>query len=487
MNKVGAGTLMYKAGEIKGLSASDMASKLYQDAEAKLGHERNKKYVAQFKPSDFDQSPKTAQEMTYTSYPPGRAGEVARWFEAGNPVENHAASIGSVLAFSAAVCGRSWSTGGPTEDGINLYVCLLCPSGGGKEWMWGGLGRIIAAAGLRDEIGKIISPQPASEASLVDTLQESPSTVLRLSEMGVWLQKILQSGAGMGPEKGIERALLDLYSRSAPGSTYQGPRRTKSERVAIIEPSVSVFGDSTLTKIYSALSDDAAQSGLVGRMLFLSAPIGSDRYTASTGPIDPAIEAYLQDMAQHWTTSSNEFRSPVKWSEEANDANRKQFDDWSKKKAGSAEHVRLLINRVRQNAQRIAANLGIWDNPNAPEVKKAHVEWAWLECMRSANMLLAAYESGDIQSSHSASTLEILSDYCLAKCGIGEQIERRTLQNGLKRKLVKDFSQYSRVLKDTLADALACGILAPVPRNDLKEGTIGVVYYYNGPPPTDKH
>lgn len=464
-----------------------MASELLREAEADLGHERTKKYMAKFSAADFDESPKVAKEMGYTSYPPGRAGEVARWLEAGNPVENHAASIGSVLAFSAAVCGRSWSTGGPTEDGINLYVCLLCPSGGGKEWMWGGLTKIIAAAGLRDEIGKIISPQPASEASLVDTLQESPSTVLRLSEMGVWLQKILQSGAGAGPERGIERALLDLYSRSAPGSAYQGPRRTKTERISIIEPSVSVFGDSTLTKIYSALSDDAAQSGLVGRMLFLSAPVGADRYTASTGPLDPAVEGYLQDMAQHWTTGATDMRLPVQWSPEADQANRKQFEAWSTQKAGAPEHVRLLINRVRQNAQRIAANLAIWDRPNLPLVQPEHVEWAWLECMRSANMLLAAYESGDIQSSHSASTLEILSDYCLAKVGPGQQIERRALQNGLKRKLVRDYNQYSRVLRDTISDALACGVLAPVPRDEIRGDTIGVVYYYLGPPPLDQH
>jgi hypothetical protein len=487
LDKVTVGTLYHISGEADGISASEAKKQAYQEAEARLGVDRNKKYVAQFKSSDFDESPKVAKETTYTSYPPGRAGEVARWLEAGNAVENHAASIASVLAFSSAVCGRSWSTGAATEDGINLYMCLLCPSAGGKDWMWNGLGKIIIAAGLKDDIGKIMSPQPASEASLTDTLQESPSTVLRLSEMGVWLQRILQSGSSAGPEKGIERALLDLYSRSVPGSAYQGPRRTKTERTVINEPSLSVFGDSTLTKIYSALSDDAAQSGLVGRMVFLSAPVGRDRYVSSTGQISSSIESYLQDMAQHWTTSQEAFRAPVKWSIEADRVNRVHFDEWADLKARSPEHVRLLISRVRQNAQRIAANLGIWDNPNAPEVQKEHVEWAWLECMRSANMLIAAYENGDIQSSHSVSALEILSDYCLAKCGIGEQIERRTLQNGLKRKLVKDYSQFSRVLKDTLADALACGVLAPVPRSDLKEGTIGVVYYYNGPPLTDKH
>jgi hypothetical protein len=305
--------------------------------------------------------------------------------------------------------------------------------------------------------------------------------------MGIWLQRILQSKHAGANEKGIEKILLDIYSRSSPGSVFQAARRTKNDRVTIIEPSISVFGDSTLSKVFAALSDDAAESGFVGRMIFLQAPVGRDRYAATTGPVPPHIEGYLQDMAQHWTTGSNDFRQPVKWLDEADQANRNEFDDWVERKVGAEEHVRLLINRIRQNAQRMAANLAIWDNPNDPVVRVEHVKWSWFECMRSANMLLSAYQSGEIQSSHSASAIEILSDYCLAKHGIGHQIERRVLQSGLKRRLTKDLNNYSRLLKETINEAIACGVIAPVPRNDRLEGTIGDVYLYLGPPPIDKH
>lgn len=481
MDKAGIGTLYHIAGQAIGVDASTMARMAYREARAHEGYS-DAVTTAQRLAETMPKSVPTREDAPqYTSYPPGMAGRVAQWLEQGNPVANPAASIGSVLAFSAALCGRTWTTGGAVDDGINLYVCLLCPSGGGKEWMWSGLQRLVVAAGLRDDVGHIISPQPASEPSLADTLSESPSTVIRLSEVGLWLQRILSS-RGSGPEKGIELALLDLYSRAQRGSVYQAARRTKEERKTISEPSVSVFGDSTLTSIYLALSDNAAQSGLVGRFLFLEAPIGQDRYTASLPDMPSDIEAATMSMAQHWTRDHPAVRHAVAWSDEAMALDRARFERWSARKASSAEHVRLVYNRVRQTAKRVAANLALWDCPNMPCVGASHVVWAWDEAERSAAKLLAAYESGEIQSSHAAGALEILADYCLAKVGVGGIIERRAIQSGIKRRLQVPMERYSAALRETLADAIACGVLAPVPREQRPEQAVGEVYLFVGPP-----
>lgn len=415
--------------------------------------------------------------------PPGLAGEAVKWLEAGNHVPNMVASMASVLGFSSAVCGRAYYNDSPQgADGINLYLCLLAASGGGKEWMWGGVRRMMYEAGLSSQSGRILGAKPASGTALAERIEEVPSTIVPLPEVGKWLQRILSKNAS-GAEKSLEQEILSLYSMSGPHSVYSGIAKAGKQGVrAIYHPSVVLLGESTHSSLWDALSDEASRSGLISRIIVLDSGEvpGVDRYSAVIQKPPVTILEVLQAMGSRWTTESPE-RIPVRWSQAAKDADRDCFAAWSSEKRESSNDVREVISRQRQNGPRIAANLALWSDPVDPVVSPEMVQWAWMVVDAGCRRVLEAFKSGDIQGA-GASPEDILLALARdkAKETQGHTVTRKTLQNFAKRRPMFRESlatgAYSRLLSESIKGLIESGLLVQIPDKDRPDGALGKVY-----------
>jgi hypothetical protein len=339
--------------------------------------------------------------------------------------------------------------------------------------MWGGCSRLFREGGMADIESDVFGPRPASGQVLAEMLSRSPSTIAPLGEMGKWLQRVLGRNAN-GAEIALQEEILTLYAKSAPLATWRGSA-TKGNRPPLVShPSLTIMGESTLTSIWGALSDETVSSGLVSRFVFVEASAGEDRYESSTGPIPVSVLESLQDMRDLWTTDDVE-RFPIRWSDEAKAEDKSRFDEWSDSKQGAENHVREVISRMRQNAPRIAGVLALWDNPRAPVVTAAHVAYGWDMATASCQRLLEAYRSGEVISSSTDNS--ILASYCIERVGIGGIIERRTMQSGLKRRLVVPAGYtYSRTLSSAISDAVDSGLIQLVPEEQRPNGALGRAY-----------
>lgn len=488
--KADFGTVIHEWQQETGGDPRILHREVMRDLEEQAGYSRGIKEVARITAQDLidglDAPPAPpAHRQEPLGFPPGIAGEIARWLAEGNHVENDPASVCSVLAFAAAMGGRTWynaSPQSPNGDGMNVYLCLLSASAGGKEWMWGGLRKLISIAGLEEESGLIMGQRPASGTALGEMLDDAPCRIVPLPEVGKWLQRVLSHKAN-GAEIALQTEILSLYSASGPGSVHAGSAKAgKQGTKALREPSLTILGETTPSSLYAALSDEAAASGLVSRLLFLGGQErGEDRYSASCRPLGLNFSEFVKAMGEHWTTERPERRA-IRWSEESRAVDREEFDCWAGEKRGAGEHVALVVSRQRQNAPRIAALLALWDNPQEPLVSADAVRWAWRAVRYGSSTILAAYESGEIQSGEADTLEETAMRFAVERMNEDRHVARTTLQTNLKRKpgFREEFqggsSRYSHSLKSVLAGLVEDGRLALVPRDQTKLDAPGKVY-----------
>lgn len=420
------------------------------------------------------ETPAPPMPRELVGYPPGVAGMAARWLEAGNTVNNPQASIVSVLGFAAGVCGRTAYNDGAKEDGLNLYLCLIAPSAAGKEWMWGGCSRLIQQADLEEQEREIFGPRPASGQVLSELLQRAPSTIVPLGEMGKWLQRVFGRNAN-GAEVALQAEILTLYNKSARGASWCGQATKGNVPQMIRSPSMTIMGESTPSTMWDSLSGESAASGFLSRFVLIEAGIGEDRYQTRMETIPHQVQDSLDQMRGMWTTENAE-RRPVQWGEEARRKDRENFDAWAETKSGGDDLIRLVVSRMRQNAPRIAAVLALWDNPGRPVVAADHVQWAWDVTTISCARILAAFRSGEVVSEHQGDNVQRLLEYCIERVGIGGMIERRSIQSGIKRRIVYQGASHTPALREAISEAVESGLLQDVPEDQKPSGTLGRVY-----------
>jgi len=486
-DKIGPGSLRHLFNE-HGIDFQGEWKSAMSEIDGNRDLDRARAHNATLDPAMFaapKEEPKAAQSGVQIAPPPGLAGTAVQWLEAGNHVPNIQASIASVLGVSAAVCGRAYYNDSPQgADGINLYLCLLAPSGGGKEWMWGGIRRMISEAGLSAHAGKIMGGQPVSGTALAERIEDAPSTLIPLPEVGKWLQQILHRNSN-GAEKSLQKELLSLYSMSSPYSVYSGVAKAGRQGTRPVQhPAVSIIGESTHSSLWDALSDESVRSGLVSRLTVLDAGTtpGEDRYTASAGTCPVAVLDSLLSMGSRWTVETPT-RIPVRWSDAARDMDRECFASWSAEKQSGTDDVREVISRQRQNAPRIAANLALWDNPLEPVVSAEHIAWAWMVVDSGCQTILGAFRAGEISGSASTSLDDVLASLARERADKNGFVARSTLQNYAKRRplfresLKNGGNQYTQALRETIRSLEESGVLTLAGESDRPDGMIGRVYY----------
>lgn len=425
-------------------------------------------------------TPKTLPEI---DMPPGVAGIAARWLEAGNLAPNPMASIASVLALPAALCGRAWTNNSPQRaDGLNLYLCLLAPSGAGKEWMWGGLRAMLGEAGMRGKSG-VIAPRPASGQALCEMIDKAPCCVVPLQEVGKWLGRVLSPKAN-GAEMALQSEILSLYNESDEHGEHSGTAKAgQGATKSIYSPCLSILGDSTHSSLWLALSDETARSGLLSRLVILDSGTvrPMPREKASMGGCPLAVRDSLAAMGQQRDDSLMDDvkgRRQIEWSEEAVKVGSDLFRAWADKFQASGESYALLASRARQNAPRIAGVLALWDDPIEPVVQAPHIAWAWSIVERGIACMEAAFASGEIQDS--AVDLDaVVLEYMRSKAvdGVAKRNNVRAWASSAPAFRWISRERVSQVINATLQSLEDSGFIAKMGREDrLERGIRGEAY-----------
>lgn len=197
------------------------------------------------------------------------------------PLASHVAAALGILG--AAVGSRlTWTGGGGHEQWPNLYLLIIAPSGIYRKSTSIDLGASL----LTEACPGSVMDREFSRERFIRNLAEHPSSLLKEAEFSSLLARM--DSAYMNGTKPLFTELYDCmesYDRH-----IQGSGDSKSDRVRILRPSLSILAASTADWLVSSLTETDLRSGFLPRFLFFPGnerepePVGG--YWATPDPAD---------------------------------------------------------------------------------------------------------------------------------------------------------------------------------------------------------
>lgn len=190
---------------------------------------------------------------------PGLLGEIVDYTLRTSRYPQPALAVAGALALLSVITGRKVEDEFGTRT--NIFSMGVCPPAGGKDRSRQVNKEILLLAGGEPLIG----PESlGSSAGLISVIDDQPSTLFQLDEIGK-LFAIMQN-KNAGHLYNIGREFLKLYSSS--GSLYIGDAYADRKKIKkIYQPHAVVYGTSTPESFWGSLSSDNVSDGLVGRFL----------------------------------------------------------------------------------------------------------------------------------------------------------------------------------------------------------------------------
>lgn len=323
-------------------------------------------------------------------YPPGAVGDFARFIVSCARFPSPHLALVASLAFTAGLIGRRYR--GPTGLRSNLYVVGLAESGFGKDVT------IRVSSALADSTswgGKVsewlFMDQIRSLPGLTNKLRKSPTSVCVQDEFGRWLAD--HAGRNVATHRAeIASALMELTG--APTGYWGGQEKAAGNVARIIAPCFTLHGISTPSTFWASLSSGNISEGLLGRLVLIdvgdSEPVKVRRPEGSIddipGELSDKVAALLGLAAGKYTgpffalnAKSDEKPHPImtaEWGEGVDDFF-EEFDDRIRAMKGTINpSYRPILNRVGENAARLALIVAVGCDPKDPIITREIQEWA---------------------------------------------------------------------------------------------------------------
>lgn len=202
-------------------------------------------------------------------------------------------AMAASVSFVSTLIGRKWAT--HTNLRPNMYIIGLADSGAGKDHARNCITDLAMACGLHGILG---GSKIASGAGLVAAVEESPVKLYQLDEIGLMLQVLFDRNAG-GHKKELAELLMELYTTKNFTGTDYADRKTRKQ-ATILHPFLSVYGTSTPSEFYKAISSGSAASGFLNRMLFIAdekTEKHRDRFPADPHPfLVDAVKSFYRSV-----------------------------------------------------------------------------------------------------------------------------------------------------------------------------------------------
>ncbi|MEM7664563.1 MAG: DUF3987 domain-containing protein [Pseudomonadota bacterium] len=348
-------------------------------------------------------------------WPPGFAGEIARFIFGRAPRPVREVAIVGALGLLAGVCGREWCIPG---SGLNIYVVLVARSGIGKEAMHSGISSLIDAACVKYlRAGEFVCYEDfASGPALTKYLISAPRSVNVAGELGHKFSAMASDKESA--MRSLRRVLTNLYSKSGRGNVAGGIAYSSQENnVASIEGAAySLIGETTPGTFFESITRGMMEDGFMSR--FSVVEYTGDRPSKNPDPFiepDPAVVSHLVTlMQQAHDLEARQLFQDVSFSSVA-EAMFEQFGhqcDHSIREAPDDEAVRQMWNRAELKALRIAALLAVGDNYLKPVVSSEHAEWAIGLVRRDIAVFSKRVREGDVGEGSDGGRERQLVDIC---------------------------------------------------------------------------
>lgn len=207
------------------------------------------------------------EESTHVEmdWPPGLMGQMCKEAVEMAIYPNRTLAIMSCITLIAGIVGRRFNVNG---TGLNIYSTLLMDTGMGKN----AISKMVNSTILTNSGDNNTAPTFLGSSSftgakaLWDDLEKGMAKICVMTEAG------LMRGQTSGDKKGLERALLDLYTASGKGYWVGGTQYSSKDNSMkrLNAPALSLIQESTPKSfIDSMVRNDSDVSGDLARMWIL--------------------------------------------------------------------------------------------------------------------------------------------------------------------------------------------------------------------------
>lgn len=355
----------------------------------------------------------TASETVYAELPLVMQ-LIAQWCQSNGRTVQPAFALCTALAACRSVLSRDFT--GAQGAHTNLYCVAIGPTGCGKE---NAIDTVVQVVAAYDEMR--LAGLPASDTGVLTAMKRHPASVFVVDEIGEVLKSILDPKAASFSAR-IGTVLMDLYTKG--GKRYLGKEYANQSaengtpRIDIFSPCPSIFGATTATTLYGAMTSDVVSSGLLPRMLVFRAPdaIPMPNLNYAKTPLPGGVHDWIAEIharvEQHTASvsknanlngvSTNGYTPlDVPYSGEATALFfEAQVEVANRRNATTDALDSNMMSRLVENAGRVALVLALAENPWATEVSAACFKQALNIVQKSTAVFIADIRANLFDSVH---------------------------------------------------------------------------------------
>lgn len=332
-------------------------------------------------------------------WPPGTAGELAKYIYRTSPRPVPEVAIAATLGLLAGVCGRAFSI---SDKGLNLYILLIARSAVGKESMHKGISDLLDIAENEPVQRFADFDDFASAPALAKAVLENPCFVSVTGEIGRRFKRMSRDNDRVMQD--MRTLWTNLYEKSGETDKVPGIRYSNAEdsKLGIRGAAFSLIGETTPSTFLEALTPDMAEDGFLSRFVMIEyqgdrPPLNEDRKAdlICLG----AWKSLLVRVLPYGNIVNAPKRTPVEY-EQSGTAEQmlRNFGLECDAQINSTtdEWIRQMWNRAHMKALKVAALLACADRCMFPIIEVHHAEWALALVRRDIQTMASRISSGDV-------------------------------------------------------------------------------------------
>ena len=333
-------------------------------------------------------------------WPPGFAGELARFIYHSAPRPVREVAIVATLGLLAGCLGKAYTL---PQSGLNLYVILVARSGVGKETMHSGLSLILKTvlSGLPNAAAFIDFNDYASGQALTKQCASNQCFVNVCGEWGRKLKRIAADSTTDVSMGTLRTTMTNLYQKSGPQSIVGGLSYSNKENniASVSGVAYSMIGETTPDTFYESLNEGVMSDGFLSRFTVIEYKGGRNptNHKQVLEMSTPVKERLVTVVKRAIEMNIGGQHVQVERDPDAADV-LVNFDlECDAQIDGSInESWRQMWNRAHLKVLRISALLAVADNDVAPRITLTHVNWAMTVIRADMKIMSDRILSGDV-------------------------------------------------------------------------------------------
>lgn len=331
----------------------------------------------------LDQS-KNKQLGKIIDYPPGLAGDIARYiFNSSRMPIKSFAIVGALTFLSHVICNNAYVK--PSNTALNLYQVLVGNTGCGKEDVRKAVKRLIDE--LASQTVDSIHESMASGVALLKVLQSKKQALILIDEFGLYLQSAI-SERGSIHQKEFIKELMTLYGLGR--SYYAGRIYADSKRdiKRIDEPYVNLLGTTTPLELLDGLTAKTIDNGFLNRLLIINA---SGQEKINRQPDTTIPEELRKNCLKMLATVLSDISDLIDCSQGIGyKPGAHQLLIQLVEQTSPEGHLANLWRRSEEQTIRVAGLIAVADGS---QISCEHVNWAWDYVSNSINQFAETIET----------------------------------------------------------------------------------------------